>query len=347
MLMTCYSTSVTITTLPTTTVTTVLTTDVSYVDEPSVDATETEWISETSTVYEEVTTSTTTVYAIQTVEAGAVNVVRDADIDERGVTEVQPEQLYPAYASTCGSFEKYSSACKCIGSRPQTTTAETPIVTSISTEYTTVVSTELVTESATSTNYVPVTESVEATTYFTTETIYERTATTTVTEYTATVTNIVRNGGFETGNFRRWTGSRDNQVNSYVVRPGNRGTNFALETENMVNNNLLEIYQDITGAQGTRYECTYDWKFTDYYATYYAGERKTYIPYVHVYINNEYIDWVSPDNLSKGTWQTSTFEFTSGGTDRLWFDCASPQPKRGAGSGTNYLSLDNIACFAK
>jgi hypothetical protein len=114
----------------------------------------------------------------------------------------------------------------------------------------------------------------------------------------------------------------------------------------MYNNNLFEMKQLLNGVAGTTYTCHYDWLFTNYYATLYK-DGYTYVPYVHIYINNDIYDNVTPEppNLP-GQWYTSTFTFTSSGSDTLWFDCASPQARTGPGGGANYLSLDNVSCVA-
>lgn len=326
--------------------TTTVTTSVATVDESSAETTQTDWIEATSTIYSDTTTVVETEYAAtKTVEAGSGIPVRDVELNDRYAAPA-PVKEYPTYASVCGSFEKYSSACGCLGQRPRTTTAPRPTVTSIRTEYSTTVSTEIVVEHSTETNYIPYTESVDATTYIATETVWEHTVTSTQT-ITPTVTSVVRNGGFESGGSQRWRADKYNQLSFSVTLTGNRGTKYALQSGNMWDNKLLEIYQDTLAVEGVRYKCVYDWKFTNYYSTWYAGEGSYYIPYIHVYLRDSWdvIDWVSPTEDTKGTWQTSSFEFTATGGDRIWFDAASPQPNRGQGSGQNRLYLDNIACY--
>ncbi|KAK0383702.1 hypothetical protein NLU13_9613 [Sarocladium strictum] len=337
------STTTTVLIKPTTEVSTIVTTSVTTVDESTTDSTQTNWISETRTVNKDTSTSTVTEYATKTVEAGSDPQARDVDLDARYAPAKEEE--YPAYAATCGSFEKYSSACRCIGVCPQTTTVPIPTVTATRIEYSTQVSTKVVLEQFTEINFTPVTETTEKTTYLATETVWKHTATQTTTIYTATITSIVRNGGFESGEFEPWIDSDDNQIDIYISQPGDN-SKWTLESGNMVNNDLLEIYQVTLATAGETYQCTYDWKFDNYYETYYQSTGKTYIPYVHVYIGDStsYIDWVSPDETTKGTWQTSTFQFTAAGADKLWFDCASPQPRHGTGGGRNKVYLDNIAC---
>ncbi|KAL2207885.1 hypothetical protein CC79DRAFT_1321905 [Sarocladium strictum] len=320
-------TTVSYTTLPTTSVTTTVTTSVTTVDESSAETTQTDWTEATSTIYSDTTTVVETEYAAtKTVEAGSGIPVRDLELNARYAVPA-PVKEYPTYASVCGSFEK-------------------PTETSICTKYSTTVSTEVVVEHSTEINYIPYTESVDATTYIATETVWEHTVTSTQT-ITPTVTSVVRNGGFESGTYQRWRADEYNQLDFSITRTGNRGTKYALQSGNMWNNYLLEIYQNTLAVEGVRYKCVYDWKFTNYYSTWYAGEGKYFIPYIHVYLRDSWdaVDWVSPTEDTKGTWQTSSFEFTAVGGDRIWFDAASPQPNKGAGSGQNKLYLDNIACY--
>lgn len=215
---------------------------------------------------------------------------------------------FPAYASACSAFPAYVSACSCVGITASTTTLPTPSTT------------------------ITVTTGTE----------------TVIPTVTATVTNIVVNGGFETGAWAPWvptSGKPSLRVYGDVAMGGKDST-WAVLSNNMYDNRLLEFYQDLRGTRGTTYQCSYDWKFTDYYEVEYK-DGNTYVPYIHGYLNNDIWTNDVPSPNAPNEWQTTTFEFTSKGKDRWWFDCASPQPRCGKGRGSNHLSIDNMVCIAK
>lgn len=217
---------------------------------------------------------------------------------------------FPAYASACSVFPSYVAACSCVGVTAETTTLPTP-------------STTLVITSGTAT--------------------VSPTA-------TATVTNIVVNGGFETGDWAPWVPTRAKSGRVYGdVAAGGKDSMWAAMSNNMYDNNLWEFYQVLIGKKGTTYQCSYDWKFTDYYEVEYSNGN-VYVPYIHGYLSQDNhnawtIDTPDPNHLNE--WQTTTFEFKSTGKDTWYFDCASPQPRCGEGHGSNHLSIDNVVCIAK
>ncbi|RSM03300.1 hypothetical protein CEP52_007480 [Fusarium oligoseptatum] len=139
----------------------------------------------------------------------------------------------------------------------------------------------------------------------------------------------LKGGDFEGGK-NPFTTSDDNEFQSY----------------NMVDNNLLEMYQDVYTSGGITYTCTYNWYFDNYYETTYKN-GKTYVPYLRFYQNNDLIGNRYPTGEDQvGDWLSGSITFTTseGGYDRIWIDAASPQPPTGEGSGDNALSIDNIQC---
>ncbi|KAB5559763.1 hypothetical protein GE09DRAFT_1114168 [Coniochaeta sp. 2T2.1] len=303
--------------------------DLSTAVETVVASTETGYIEETATIKE---TSTETQVSTTT---------RTVDVNGLAARQATASgSTFPAYASPCTSYAKYSSACSCMGYFPDTITVAAPTTTI--TVRTTLSSTS--TSSATTSTTITAALSITETTFVTsTVTVSTIDATTTILSTdTAVATNIVKNGRFE-NQLTSWTITRDSQISASIVRTAG---NSVLRTGNMYNNNLFEMKQLLNGVRGAKYTCRYDWLFTTYYETLY-DDTKTYVPYVHVYINNGIKDNVTPEppNVA-GQWYTSTFTFTSSGSDTLWFDCASPQARNGLGGGPNFLSLDNVSCVA-
>ncbi len=265
----------------------------------------------TPTVTAETVTVTTTVEAGSALvprEENAVN--KDANHGARDLKHQKRQEqaggsTFPAYASACTSFAKYSSACSCVGVSAETITAAIPSTTITQTEYTTEVPTK-----------------------------------------TVTAINIARNGGFETKRLPPWRITRGERYVLGSINSGGKDSQWRLLSESLNNNDLFEVYQTLYGEAGTTYRCTYDWKFTHYYATEYT-DGYTYVPYIHGYVNNDAwtTDIPSPETLD--VWQTTEFIFTSSGEDIWWFDCASPQARgRGDARGPNYVSLDNFVCVA-
>ena len=226
-------------------------------------------------------------------------------------TTVKPT-TFPPYATACSYVKRYASACSCLGVTGTTTSLTTPTI---------------------EVNADP--------------TIVQTTT-------TATVTNIVRNGGFESGVFYPWVptvGNPKKRAYGLIMLGGNSSpsqqSTFCLHSFNMYDDRLFEVYQDIYGVSGTTYDCSYDFRFTNYYETLYGDDPNPYIPYVHVYINDDYRSYIAltADNVNQ--WLTATFSFTSQGKDRFWFDCASPQKPKCRGGGDNFLAIDNVVCIAR
>lgn len=257
---------------------------------------------------------------------------------------------YPAYASGCSEFPKYSSACSCLGVYPDTVTVPAPSTTVTVTATTTSTSSDISTTSTTETDY----SSVTATT-FVTSTMLETTtdaSTTTTTTVVIQATPLVKNGGFESGNIAPWVNDYPNDVSASVTSPGSNSV-FTLTTGLLSNNDLFELKQTLTSPKSSVWSCSYDWLFTNYYSTKYSNGN-TYVPYVHVYINNKLVSNRYPSSdADAAIWHTASFTFTSKGSDTLYFDIASPQPPPGTPppnkgpapvTGVNYASIDNVGC---
>ncbi|KAI8712811.1 hypothetical protein NCS52_01380300 [Fusarium sp. LHS14.1] len=133
----------------------------------------------------------------------------------------------------------------------------------------------------------------------------------------------IKDGDFEDGK-NPFTTSGDDEVGGHIVSPG-YDSEHKFQSYNMIDNNLLEMYQDTTYKNG-----------------------RTYVPYLRFYHNNDLVGNRYPKGESQvGHWLSGSFTFTTsaGGWDRIWIDAASPQPPTGEGSGDNALSIDNIQCF--
>lgn len=295
-------------------------------------STETVYNEETTTV-EETETATQIIATTKTVEVVGRVAARQATA--YGST-------FPAYASPCTNFPKYSSACSCLGYYPDTVTVAAP--STYITEYVTSTSTStlLTTTSSTTVSSQSITDTTLVTS---TVTVPTDVTTTTSTTATATATNIVTNGGFERPVSSAWQVSRGT---GSKTAPGSNSAN-SVRSQNLHDNNLFEMWQTLQTVPGNTYTCSYDWKFTNFYATLYK-DGNTYVPYVHVYIqwtpdNYQIYSNVQPDQGTVNQWQTATFTFTALGNDQLYFDCASPQATGNKpGQGNNYVSLDNVVC---
>lgn len=302
----------------------------------------------------ETTTDVTTNTETSTV---ATSITVEVNQPRKRQASTQLASTFPAYATPCTNFPKYSSACSCLGYFPDTVTVAAPSTTVTEYQTQTSTSTYLTTTSTTSVSTSLITDTTLVTS---TVILATDTTTTTSTTATATATNIVTNGGFERGLGNRWIvthGSWDRARNagSPLTSPA---SSYALVSSNMYNNNLFEFWQALPTVPGTTYTCSYDWKFTRFYSTYYRVPGVTYVPYVHVYIQwddpvdgtvYDIFDNVQPAEGDANKWQRSTFQFTAKTSgDQLYFDCASPQSKGppGPGNGDNYLYLDNVVCVA-
>ncbi|KAB5515139.1 hypothetical protein GE09DRAFT_1231585 [Coniochaeta sp. 2T2.1] len=156
--------------------------------------------SQTTTVSTE--TDVTTVQETQTVstETDFVTVTVPGVLPLKARAVTQTSSTYPAYASPCSAWDKYVSACSCVGVFPATITAATPVTTTVVTETTTVTSTGLLTTSSTETDIISATAT----------TITTNTLTIPVTSTTlATVTTILAAPTPTQGKFRLANGARN------------------------------------------------------------------------------------------------------------------------------------------
>ncbi|KPM42358.1 hypothetical protein AK830_g4231 [Neonectria ditissima] len=156
----------------------------------------------------------------------------------------------------------------------------------------------------------------------------------------------IRGGDFEDGK-NPFTYSSDSKVRGSIV-DGGYESDKKFYSFTMIDNKLLEMYQDIRTLPGTKYRCTYYWYFDTYYETLY-DDGYYYVPYIRIYQNDdtEAIGNRYPTGPQQtGGWLDGHFDFTSSATglDRIWFDAASPQPIDGEDGGRNNLSLDQISC---
>ncbi|KAL8405366.1 hypothetical protein RB596_004289 [Gaeumannomyces avenae] len=253
---------------------------------------------------------------------------------------------FPAYASTCTSYAKYASACSCVGvAAPSVTVTETAISTPATR------TTAVATETLSQTIDVSVTDT-------TVVTVFSSTSTTTTS--TSTVvrsigpTNAFKNGNFEYGSWGPWieTNPKTSETTRHIVGGVVKGTGadggHAAVMAGMWNNDLWEFSQVFNHQGNVRYRCDYDWKFTNYYETLYPN-GKTYVPYIHGYLNNEIWTIDVPDGRPQrvGEGQTTTFTFliSWSGRSTWWFDCGSPQAPDGEGGGNNTLYIDNVYCI--
>jgi hypothetical protein len=115
-------------------------------------------------------------------------------------------------------------------------------------------------------------------------------------------------------------------------------------------------YQDIKSCKGVTFQCSYDYYIDKYYERYMkdpeTGEWGTYIPFIRTHWNDAIFDdpwnplgnrFPQPNNgYPAGSWYSASIEFTtSGNTDKLWIQAASPQKKN---DGNNFIRLDNYVC---
>jgi hypothetical protein len=242
--------------------------DVSTQLETTVASTETDYAQET-TVIEQTSTEVDVVATI-------TRTVDPDGLAARQATAVG--STYPAYASPCSDFVRYSSACSCMGYYPDTITVAAPSTTI--TVASTQSSTSTFTLSTSSVTTLPV--SVTETTLVTsTVTLSTDTTTTTSTTATAVATNIVKNGKFSTtSKLSPWILTKDNQITVSVA-------NGVLKTGNMNKNNLFEMKQVLNGVAGTTYNCQYDWQFSSTYTVIIGKDPNPYVPYCHIYVNDD------------------------------------------------------------
>ncbi|KAK3947473.1 hypothetical protein QBC32DRAFT_84151 [Pseudoneurospora amorphoporcata] len=189
---------------------TALGTDIVTETESTIAATETVLFTQSSsvTVGTETVTLLTTETAIATTETVFQTITLPAPTEKkRGIdtltfveptssasadpAPVQSSPALPEYALDCPSFDKYKSACKCVGAEVVTITVPVPVSTVTVEETTTVLASVAATVTTTETELVSVTATSSATTTVLVEDIETVTATQTdVVSLTATVTAI-------------------------------------------------------------------------------------------------------------------------------------------------------------
>ncbi|KAI1073027.1 hypothetical protein LB507_009116 [Fusarium sp. FIESC RH6] len=121
------------------------------------------------------------------------------------------------------------------------------------------------------------------------------------------------------------------------------GHGKVMKSQNLVNYTSFIMWQDITSCAGVTFQCSYDYYIDKQYERVMKDPRTkkmgTWIPFIRTYWNDDI--WYKPDkflgnrfnqpdNLDKpyypGQWYTASIEFkTSGGTDTLYIQAASPQ----------------------
>ncbi|CEI60131.1 hypothetical protein FVEN_g8080 [Fusarium venenatum] len=143
-------------------------------------------------------------------------------------------------------------------------------------------------------------------------------------------TSIV-NGGFDNGKFSPW--QEDPNPGGKVpvalrpVQGGEGGTDYRLQTGQFDFDKSMWIYQDVKACPGTRFYCSYRWRWEEYYAIL-QRDGSSLVPYIRVYqddyrIGNRYP--TGPDQTK--TWINANFQFTvpESGETRIWFIASSPQ----------------------
>ncbi|KAL8377629.1 hypothetical protein RB595_008361 [Gaeumannomyces hyphopodioides] len=325
-------------------------------------------VTESSTTFRTVTASTESQTTTEVRTQGQTKIVRAGTTRTTTVPVVfgrgqEPQggavtaggATFPAYASACTSYAKYSSACSCVGVTAKTVTAAAPSVTVTETATSTSATrtTAVATETLSRTIDVSVTDTTVVTVFSTISTTTTSTSTSTSVRSIGP-TNIFKNGNFEYGGWGPWIETKPREgetvrriVGGVAQGAGADGGHAAVVT-GMWNNDLWEFRQEFYHQRNVRYRCGYDWKYTNHYETVYENGN-TYVPYIHGYLNNQLWTTDIPDNRPQRVdeWQTTAFTFRMSwdGWSTWWFDCASPQAPDGEGGGNNTLYIDNVYCI--
>lgn len=137
------------------------------------------------------------------------------------------------------------------------------------------------------------------------------------------------------------------------------GHGKVLKSRNLYDYKNLVIWQDLKSCAGVTFSCSYNYYIDKQYERTEQDPKTkkpvTWVPFIRTYWNDDI--WYKPDkylgnrfnqpNLPRdpyypGQWYSATIEFTtSGGTDTLYIQAASPQKEN---EGSNYIMLDDYKC---
>ncbi|KAM0293694.1 hypothetical protein HYE67_007902 [Fusarium culmorum] len=137
--------------------------------------------------------------------------------------------------------------------------------------------------------------------------------------------------GFNDGRFAPWQadpnpGGKDSVA--FRVVPGDEGDpSYRFQTGQFDFDKGMWIYQDVKACPGTRFYCSYRWKWDQYYSIR-QNNGGSLVPYVRVYQDDDRIGNRYPTSASQTkTWIDAQFQFTipESGETRIWFIASSPQ----------------------